>query len=78
MPEVCTIQTMTALVIARANQLSTFASPLISEEEMRSVNYDIIRIAEMEIKRGLVHFTTHIKKPNGEYTVTDTTNMLFY
>lgn len=77
MPEICTIQALTSLVIARASQLSVGATPMISDEEMRKVNYDIVRIAEMEIKRGLVNFTTRIKKPNGEYNVTETTSMIF-
>lgn len=78
MPEVCTVQCLTALIIYRASQqLAMGHPPLISEEEVVKLNYDFIKIAELEIKRGLVSFSTKIKKPNGEFNLSESSDMIF-
>jgi DNA-directed RNA polymerase subunit K/omega len=78
MSEICTIQQLTALVIYRTSQLSSGKPPMISNEEIEKLNYDMIKIAEVEVKRGLVDFSLKIKRPGGDYTFIESSSELIY
>jgi hypothetical protein len=78
MSEICTVQQLTALVIYRTSQLSVGWPPMISEDEIKSLNYDMIKIAEVEVKRGLVDFSLKIKKPDGNHTLIESSRGLIY
>ena len=79
-PRVCTKQALTALVVERAKHLSInskFNICKLPTHEIKSLGFNPLRIAEEEIRRGLVNFVIRYTNPSGEIVEVDSNTLIF-
>lgn len=76
-PLVCTQQALVALVSTRAKHLLSGRRPELNFAEIKKLNYNVLSIAEREIRDKLVNFTVRYTNPSGEIIEIESNTLVF-